>query len=177
MLYRTFFKRLLAVTLLSASTASFAHPALSTHSMNVDGLGPVKIGMTPQQASVKLGIVLSRAREPDENDIYCHYVYPGGDYRDIGFMVVRGEIVRIDVFSSLIGVDGKIFVGSDESIIDKTYPGLVEEETHPYLGISGKYLTIKKISGFTYLFETDSGKISRFRMGRERPVKLIEGCH
>lgn len=158
----------------TACAASREH--LSKNNLELDRFGPVKVGMTPSEASTGLGIALISGNPPDEDDTACHYVYPRGEFGDIGFMVENGRITRIDVYSKIIAASGNIHVGDSESLIRKNYPGKIKEEIHPYIGEQGKYLILELKPGYAYVFETDSGRITTFRAGKLDSVKYIEGC-
>ena len=149
---------------------------LNTYQLEVDRYGPVQIGMTPQEASTKLGISLVPADLPSEEDIVCHYVYPEGKFDDVGFMVEYGHITRIDIYSKKISSVGAIHIGDSETAVKQAFPGKVKEEIHPYIGSEGKYLIVETKKGFAFVFETDRGKVTTFRAGRLSSVQYIEGC-
>ncbi len=147
--------------------------------LQVDRYGPVVIGMTPDEASVKLKLPLIPEHQLDRDDKEseaCHYEYPSGDYQDIGFMVENGHITRIDVHSKKISTISKIHIGDSEESVKKAFPGKVTEEIHPYIGREGKYLIVETKPGYAFIFETDRGKITTFRSGRLSSVRYIEGC-
>jgi hypothetical protein len=152
------------------------NPSFPIHDLQVDRYGPVAIGMTPPQASAKLGVTLIPEGPLDDEAKACHYEYPSGDYQDIGFMVEDGHITRIDIRSIKLSTDTKIRIGDFEEVITKTYRGKVKEEIHPYIGKEGKYLIVETKPGFAFIFETDRGKITTFRSGKLSSVKYIEGC-
>lgn len=153
-----------------------ADAKLTKHRLNVDRYGPVVIGMTPQEASKKLGISMIPAEQPSEDELSCYYVYPDGKFDDMGFMVQGGRITRIDVYSNRISSTGGICIGDEEDAVKKAFPGKVKEEIHPYLDEEGKYLIVETKSGFAFIFETHNGRITSFRSGRLSSVKYIEGC-
>ena len=172
--------RIASIMLLTAVSFSAAYAAgpelLSKYQLQIDRLGPVIVGMTPDEASKKLGTPLTMGRPPDEDDSSCHYVYPDGKYDDIGFMVEDGRITRIDIYSKTIAATGAIHIGDDENLVKKNYPGKVKEEVHPYLGNDGKYFTVEVMPGYAFIFETERGRIITFRSGKLASVKYIEGC-
>lgn len=155
---------------------AYGQNQLFSITLREDGFGAAKIGMTPSEASDALGIPLTLGREPDEDDIACHYIHPNGEYEDIGFMVIGGRIVRIDVYSDKISAIGKIRIGDSETVVNEAFPNKVRETIHPYIGKEGKYLTVDVTSQFSFVFETDLGTITRFRSGTIEAVQYIEGC-
>jgi hypothetical protein len=152
------------------------NPSFPIHDLKVDRYGPVVIGMTPAQASAKLGVTLFPEGPLDDEAKVCHYEYPSDDYQDIGFMVEDGHITRIDIRSIKISTETKIRIGDSEEAVTKAYPGNITEEIHPYIGKEGKYLIVAIKSGYAFIFETDREKITSFRSGRLSSVKYIEGC-
>ena len=152
---------------------------LPLHKLQVDRYGPVVIGMTPGEASnkLKLPLIPERPLDPhDKESQACHYEYPSGDYQDIGFMVEDGRITRIDIRSKKISTMNNIRIGDSEETVKKAFPGKVREEIHPYIGKEGKYLIVETKPGYAFIFETDRGKITRFRSGKLSSVRYIEGC-
>jgi hypothetical protein len=149
---------------------------LPLHKLQVDRYGPVNIGMTPEEASAKLNVPLVPEGFLDDDSQACHYVFPSGDYRDIGFMVEDGHITRIDIRSKKISTINNIRIGDSEETVKKAFPGKVLEEIHPYIGKEGKYLIVETKLGYAFIFETDRGKITRFRSGKLSSVRYIEGC-
>lgn len=173
--------RVLAIVLLTAVCGGgvvYAQSAelLTKHQLLVDRFGPVLIGMTPNEATKKLGVPLTLGRPPDEDDVSCHYVYPEGKFEDIGFMIQGGRITRIDIYSKTIMETHGIRIGDDESRVKKSYPGKIKETPHPYIGKEGKYLTVELKPGYAFVFETENGRITTFRAGTREAVQYIEGC-
>ena len=168
---------LVSVSLLFANYA-LAETAASflKFQLQVDRYGPLIIGMTPKVASAKLGVRLLPASEPDKEEQSCYYVYPNGKFDDIGFMVQRGQITRIDIYSKAIPSIGSIRIGDSEDAIKRAFPVKVQEKIHPYIGADGKYIIIETKPGYAFVYETDRGKITRFRSGKFSSVQYIEGC-
>lgn len=146
--------------------------------LEVDRYGPVAVGMTPKQASAALGVSLVPIGPPelDEEAAACHYEFPRGDRSHLGFMVERGMITRIDVFSRRVASTGGIRVGDDEKAVQRAFAGKVREEPHPYLENMGKYLVVESRPGHAFIFETEHGRITSFRSGKLESVRYIEGC-
>lgn len=162
---------------------SFATDALSEgnekifkYQLQIDRFGPVIVGMTPKEASAKLGIPIAPIDPPDEDESACFYIFPKGMSADIGFMVEEGRITRIDILSKRISSMNGIRIGDSENSVRKAFSGKFKEEVHPYLGKEGKYLIIEPTPGFGFIFETDKGIITFFRSGKMKSVQYIEGC-
>ena len=156
--------------------------------VHANGFGPVKIGMTPQQASELIGMPLLRHNNVEHDG--CYYVYPSGDYSSMGYMVQDGQIVRIDVRDQEIKTLSGLSVGSKEDEIQSKFKSKVRIREHPY-GRGAHYVSVKVDGGNRLLFEThaqkriealdgqilfDDYRISSFRIGKPSTVSLIEGC-
>jgi hypothetical protein len=161
---------------LAATAFARGKESLTKYLLQADRLGPVSIGLTPTEASAKMGIHLETSASPDEEEQSCYYVSPQGYSKDIGFMVEEGCITRIDIISRRIASVRGIRVGNSENAVKRAFPGMVKEEPHPYLEEDGKYLVIEIKPGFGFIFETLQGKITSFRSGRLSSVRYIEGC-
>ena len=169
--------RVILLAALGLDVAYAANPeSLTKYILKVDSFGPVTVGMTPNEASIKLGIPLALAGPPDEDTSECHYVYPNGKFDEVGFMVEGGRITRIDIYSKAIATSGGIRIGNDEDQVKKFFTGKVKEEIHPYIGKDGKYLIVELKPPYAFVFETDRGRITAVRGGELASVKYIEGC-
>lgn len=166
-------------TVLVATGLAFAADLkkLEKQQLQVDRLGPVTVGMTAKEASAKSGINLKETEPSDSGNEGCYYVYPNGKYGDIGFMIEKERITRIDITSRKIASIGGIRVGDTESAVNKAFPGKVKEQAHPYLEGDGKYLVIKIKPGYGFIFETEKGKVTTFRSGKFESVQYVEGCN
>jgi len=72
-----------------------AHDSVSEVPLNQDGLGPIQIGMTLADA-VNMGLLNENPNMKKD----CDFVYPAigaGVPDNVGVMVVKGKIARIDV--------------------------------------------------------------------------------
>lgn len=150
--------------------------------LSLDGLGPVDIGMTPAEASAAAGVQIKVVPEADLGQ-GCAYARADRGPSDRLFMVVDGRIVRIDVGGRgesrhTLTVSG-IGVGSTEEEVERTYPGRIGVQGHPYVP-DGHYLRYTPVEpGLKHLsmiFETDGRVVTSFRAGLADPVSWIEGC-
>lgn len=77
-------------------TTTMATERLTASSrLSLDGLGPVDIGMTLDEASAAAGTPI-RVRTEDPFGPECQYAYAAG-MPEVGFMVINGRIERVDV--------------------------------------------------------------------------------
>jgi hypothetical protein len=143
----------------------------SQYVVSYSGFGPMKIGMTPAEASKALGILL--VREEEEGD--CSYVTPKRGIKGVSFMVIGRRIARVDIFERGYATDRGAKVGDSEARIMGLYRGLVKVSEHPY--VDGHYIRVDmKGARRSILFETDGKRVTSFRAGNYREVSYIEGC-
>jgi hypothetical protein len=165
----------------TVTTTTAAPERLSASSrLSLDGLGPVDIGMTLDQASAAAGTPI-RIRPDDPYDGDCHYAY-AATLPDVGFMVINGRIARVDVTDRpgrrVTTVSG-IGTGDTEEKVKQTYPGRIRVDRHPYLP-TGRYLIYTPadaaLAHLGMIFETDGTVVTSFRAGMKGAVAQIEGC-
>ena len=141
----------------------------------INGIGPVRVGMSVTQAEAAAGIRLTR---PDSKE--CSYVRPQGSNYDLLFMVTNNRISRIDVRgnSRITTVQGA-GIGDSESKIKSLYPGQISVTPHKYQPNS-HYLTFtpndRSDANYRIVFETDGNRVTSFRSGKLPEVEWVEGC-
>ena len=166
----------------AAPPATVAPERLTSQSrLRVDGLGPVRIGMTLNEASAAAGVAI-RLHPGESGGLDCSYAYAASGLDEVGFMVVGGRIVRIDVghkdparVKTLSGI-GK---GSTEAEVMRAYPGQIRVEGHPYVEGAHNLVYVPADPAFrpySMIFESIDGRVARFRSGLADPVGWIEGC-
>mgnify|MGYP001302918628 CR=1 FL=1 len=178
---------LLTILVFLLNTTAFAGVPLP-HYIHANGYGPVKIGMTPQQASELLGVPLLRYNDVEHEG--CYYLYPNGDFDSTGYMVQDEKIVRIDVDDKTIKTLSGLSVGSKEEEIQTKFKSKVRIRENPY-GRGSHYVYVNVYGDNLLLFETRAQKItetadgqfvfedyriSDFRIGEPSAVSLTEGC-
>jgi hypothetical protein len=94
------------------------------------------------------------------------------------FMVVNGQIARVDLNDSSIATAEGARMGDSEQRIMQLYPGRVTVQPHKYT--DGHYLVIRSSDPADtvhhIIFETDGNVVTAFRAGRMPEVKYVEGC-
>ena len=151
------------------------HDTVSDIALSEDGLGQVQIGMTLDEA-VNMGLL---NENPNMNP-RCDFVYPavGSGLPDVGVMVVRGKIARIDVDTGTVTTEDGVKIGDTEDKVKGVYGDELTIEPHKFI-IGGHYMTVMGDSasaGKALVFETDGAHVSNFRAGRLPEVKWLEGC-
>ena len=159
--------------------------------LRFDGIGPVTIGMTLDEATAALrGPVRLQEQlllEPATAAL-CGYARANGGPQGLLFMVTRDRpadpwrINRIDVEQeSRVATEAGIRTGDTAAAVRRAYeqPSMaLSIAPHPYLGTAGSYLSVVRdgANGLLLLFETEDGRVLRYRSGREAEVRYIEGC-
>jgi hypothetical protein len=153
-----------------------AHDSVSEVPLTEDGLGPVQVGMTLAEA-VNMGLLNENPNMKKE----CDFVFPAvgaGIPDNIGVMIVRGKVVRIDVDTGSVTTEDGAKIGDTEDKIRSIYDGDVQIEPHKYIP-GGHYMIVMGDSasaGKAIVFETNGKVVTNFRAGRLPEVKWVEGC-
>lgn len=157
--------------------AAKPHP-LEQETVSVAGLGPIRLGMTIDEASEAAAVDFAIA--PGDQAEVCQYYLPGGGIEGLGLMAIEGRIIRIDIWpgSAITTVSG-IQIGATEAEVKAEYPGQIEELPHAYS--DGKYLTYTASEDgrnlYRIVFETSpDGKVTQYRTGQFPAVTWVEGC-
>jgi hypothetical protein len=157
----------------------------------IDGIGPIRVGMTVAQAEKSANVAL--IEKGGRAGTSCYYLWPKTGPEGLGLMVIspreeksilrdRDRIVRVDIFqnkrmTTLRGAK----IGNTEAQIKAMYPGQIQVTTHQYTGPQGgHYLTfIPKDAAdkdYRIVFETLKGRVTQFRAGKLPEVEYVEGC-
>ena len=137
------------------------------------GYGPIRVGWTVAELNAALNENLRPAYQASDE---CDYVHPASAPRRVNLMVVKDTVVRIDVDTTGVLTDKGAGVGDSEQRISELY-GPVKVEFHKYRpGGHNLIVTDPADSTLRIIFETDSGRVVRYRAGRRPPVDYVEGC-
>ena len=94
-------------------------------------------------------------------------------------MLANGRVARVDVDSAGVRTDGGISVGDSSAAVSRTYEGRVRTMPHKYVP-GGQYLIVKPASPtdstLRIVFESEGGRITRYRSGRVPEVEWVERC-
>ncbi len=141
-----------------------------------DGYGGLRFGMDEAEARAAWkGDLKGDVIEPGN----CAYLRPKADAEfRVGFMFERGVFVRYDVNIESEAAPGGGRVGQTRADIERLYAGRVEAQPHNYV-TGAHYLRVVEpgTTDRALVFETDeSGRITRWRIGRVPQVDYVEGC-
>jgi len=168
---------LLVTLLIVIMPASGQSQLTAASKLAIDGIGPIRVGMTIQQAEVSARTRLLSVGTHEES---CWIVLPQGGPRDISFMVINGEIARVDVSgNSRITTISGAKIGDSEDRIKSLYLGQIRVTPHKYVQ-GGHYLTFVPTDSsdrqYRMVFETDGRRVKWMRSGRLPEVEYVEGC-
>ena len=111
----------------------------------------------------------------------CDFVYPAvgtGIPIDVGVMIVRGKVARIDIDTGSVTTEDGVKIGDTEDRVKSVYGDELHVQPHKYIE-GGHYMIVKGDSasaGKEIVFETDGKRVTMFRAGRLPEVEWVEGC-
>lgn len=145
----------------------------------INGIGPIRVGMTVNQAAQAAGTKLVQIESGGEEG-GCFYFQPQREPKGIGFMVIDRRIARIDIWENKRITTAKgAKIGDTETRIKSLYPGQIQVTPHTYVE-KGHYLTfVPKDNAdkiYRLLFETDGTRVTQYRSGKVAEVEAVEGC-
>ena len=139
-------------------------------------VGPLRLGVPLSQASMALGDRLKASYDTDLGP--CDYVFPKSLPPGTSLMVVRDTVVRVDIDSGATATAEGARIGDTVDRIRALYSGRLRQEPHKYT--EGHYLIVRsnhlRDSSFRIVFETDGGKVVKYRAGQLPAAEWVEGC-
>jgi hypothetical protein len=137
------------------------------------GAGPVRVGMTADEAMRALG-----TRYEPGADAECEEISSSNLPEGVWLMAVERRVVRVDVTQGTVATAEGARIGDPEARIVSLYGGRVEARPHKYT--DGKYLVVSGTDpadrNHRLVFETDGEKVTRYRAGALPQVEWVEGC-
>ncbi|MDF1506014.1 hypothetical protein PYV61_23880, partial [Roseisolibacter sp. H3M3-2] len=108
----------------------------------------------------------------------CDYVRRTGAPADVLEVVGGGAVARIDVDSPTVATAAGVRVGDPEARVVEAYGARAAVTPHKY--VDGHYVTVTPAapadSAYRLVFETERGRVTRYRAGRRPAVEYVEGC-
>lgn len=139
--------------------------------LTLTGFGPIRVGMTVEQARRSAGAPLHQAGSPNED---CYYLLVEGD-SSVAFMIREGEVARVDVSDPRHATLSGLHVGDSEERAKQLYAGRYEIEPHAYE--EGHYLIVRsRDKRYALVIETDGRVVTRLRAGSMPAAEFVEGC-
>ncbi|HYH79224.1 MAG TPA: hypothetical protein VEX86_05485 [Longimicrobium sp.] len=161
------------------STAPAATPAASAVDsaqwvLRADGAGPLRVGMTVDEANQAVAGGLDRTAGLEA----CDYVRPKNGPAGLGVMMENGRIARVDVDSAGVATAAGVRPGDTEARVREAYPN-ARVQPHKY-DDRGRYFVVLPATPADTLhrivFETDGSVVLRMRGGVFPAVEYVEGC-
>lgn len=161
-----------ALALCAAAMAS----AAGSWCLGLDGLGPIRPGMTVEQV---LGLADFSGMERAQPAGQCWYLRYGQGRKSDGpsfqLMIIDGRVARIELLGSLHTLSGAR-IGSSEEELKQLYGARLDVQPHKY-DERGHTLTYRSNDGASGLrFETSSGKVTAIQAGPWEHLNYVEGC-
>lgn len=166
----------LTVALVVAACSNGGGPVTTATPVRIDGVGPLKVGMTVADAEKAAGAKFTVQNNEDLQG-ECVIADIAGWPKDVSIMLIKGAIARFDVQQGVMKTAEGAGLGSTEDEVKKLYAN-AKVDVLPHKYTDGHYLeiTMLGVSGMQYVFETDGSKVTAFRSGRVPEVGFIEGC-
>lgn len=155
----------------TTTTVAAATPSTTAgepaYPLELRGFGPVRVGMTLDEASAALGRRLVPVIDPPDEE--CAMYGPESGYDGVAFLVARGVVARTDVTAGPTRTPEGLALGQTEDEAQRHYGGRLAVGDHDDL-VGGHYLTLIPTSpadeGFRLVAETDGTKVIALRSGR-----------
>ena len=162
------------VTLAASCTPETRRPASTAWVVTPDGIGAIRVGMTADELRRAVGDVAGANHTAD-----CSYVRPSGAPAGVSVMLARGQVARVDIDSAGVSSDAGVAVGDSAAEVAGAYAKRMTATPHKYVP-GGQYLTVRSASPADstrrMVFETENGRVTRFRTGRVPEVEWVERC-
>ena len=141
--------------------------------VTANGIGAVRVGMAADDLRQAAGDFAA----PTSTE--CAYVHPASAPAGVLVMLANGQVARIDVDSAGVRTDAGVAVGDSSAAVSRAYDGRVTTTPHKYVP-TGEYLTVRPASpgdsSVRIVFESENGRVARYRVGRVPEVEWVERC-
>jgi hypothetical protein len=141
--------------------------------VSFDSAGPLRPGMSLARAI----IVLEGDLWQVDGSVRCSY-FRAARAPGLEFVFLNRLLARIEIDSGPVATAAGMRIGSTEEQVQAAYAGHVVATDDVYSG--GRVLTVRAPidadSALNLVFETDSGKVVRYRVGVRPAVGWAEGC-
>jgi hypothetical protein len=169
-----------------ATSASGQAQLTERSKLALDGIGPIRIGMTVNEASRSAGVRLIKTKgggdRTGRTEPCASFEVQGGP-KGIDFIARDGRIISVYISNERVTTMKGIKIGDPEGKVFSLYPRQIQATPHPYSSrppYNGKYLTFvprdAADKNYRIIFETIKGHVERFRSGQLPEVEYIEGC-
>jgi hypothetical protein len=124
--FLTFFISAVVIVSVWATSANGQSQLTERSKLALDGIGPIRVGMTVDEAARSAGVRLIKTLSAGRTEEYCAYFGVQGGLKGIAFMVTNERIARVDNFSNkrITTIKGAK-IGDTEDRIISLYPGQI----------------------------------------------------
>ena len=157
-----------------SATSTGAGASASGWTVTTAGIGAVRVNMSAAELRQAAGDFTAPAASEA-----CSYVRPASLPAGVSVMLANGRTARIDVDSTGVRTDAGISVGDSSAAVLRAYAGRVTTTPHKYVP-GGEYITVRSASptdsALRIVFESEAGRVTRYRTGRVPEVEWVERC-
>ena len=159
---------------LASGLLAGAATAAGTWCLGLDGLGPIRAGMTVDEVLRLADFSGMERKQAAQECWYLRY----GDRKSAGpafqLMIIDGRVARIELLATLHTFSGVRF-GSSEAELARLYGARLDTQPHKY-DEKGHTITYRSPDGAHGLrFETSSGKVTAIQSGPWEHLNYVEG--
>jgi hypothetical protein len=169
----------IVIILVWATSVSARSQLTDGSQLAINGIGPIRVGMTVAEASRSAGVTLVKSRTIQP--LFCTYLEPLGGPKGIDFMVIEGRIATVDIRNKRVTTIKGAKIGDSEERIFALYPGQIQATKSLYSHKDNKDLTFvpKDAADQNYrmIFEITNHRVTSFRSGKFPAVKNIAYCY
>jgi hypothetical protein len=157
-----------------ALACGLALPADARSCLGMSGQGPLRAGMTVEQA---LSLFDWSGMETQSQAQECWYLRYQGGGNDFDAMIIQGKVVRIELRGkSTLRTFSGAHIGTTEAELKKMYGARLDIQPHKY-DEHGHTITVRSSSGeYGLRFETSQGKVTAIQSGPWEHLNYVEGC-
>jgi hypothetical protein len=163
----------LALVALGLVFAAVSHAA-SSWCLGMGGLGPIRAGMTVEQA-MRLADFSGLERKGPAGE--CWYLRYHGGKSDFDLMIIGDRVVRLELKgASKLATFAGARIGTTEEELAAMYGARLDVQPHKY-DEAGHTITLRSSGGDHGLrFETSRGKVTAIQAGPWEHLNYVEGC-
>lgn len=155
-------------------TFTLATQAAAPWRLSSRGYGPVRVGMTLEEAQTRMGTRL-KPSEDMPMDPSCDYVYSSRSDEKLSFMVQRGRIAHVSVASTTVQTISGVMVGESAARLKAMFGRRLEIRPHHYDAGAFYYFVWETDRHYGVKFEVSGGKVTMMH-GGDGSIELVEGC-
>lgn len=163
-------------TLLAACACALAAvaPAASSWCLGFGGLGPIRAGMTVEQAMRLADFSGLERRHPAGE---CWYLNFRGGSSAFDLMIIGGIVVRLELQAgSKLHTFTGARIGTTEAELEAMYGARLDSQPHKY-DTNGRTITLRSSGGDHGLrFETSRGRVTAIQAGPWEHLHYVERC-